>query len=233
MSPVVVSRHKCRARHRTGRSFARCAYPRAVVVGEGWVAVAVRCHLLRLELVASRAEAAQRLEVLAYTGCSAWCRGRHEMLVLQPASTTPRSLPTVPRVCSECGGAAHRAWGTRAVPPEPRSGLVTRRRPTSAGAAVGEALRDADRVRLLTTLEDAGPARVPCLAGDVLPAAWTSDEADELHLAAQACVTCPALAACRAYGLAWPDEAGVYGALTRAERLDIARTTEPTKEIPA
>ena len=107
---------------------------------------------------------------------------------------------------------------------------MTPRGPSSAERAAADARRDVERARLLTTLEDAGPARVPCLAGGTPASAWTSDEADELHLAAQACVRCAALAACRAYGLAWPDEAGVYGALTPTERLDITRTTEPTPE---
>lgn len=115
MSPVIVTRHKCRARHRSGRSFAKCAYPRAVVVGDGWVAVAVRCHLLRLELHETRAEAIERLGFLADAGCSAWCRGRHELMVFQPAATTPRSLPAVPRLpltCRECGELLDRPGAT-------------------------------------------------------------------------------------------------------------------------
>lgn len=106
MSAVVVSRHRCRARHRTGRSFARCTYPHAPIRGEGWVAVLLRCGGLRVELYDTRATALARLAEVGDLGCGRpWCSHRHELAVLQPAAVTPRSLPTPPRPgsCATCG----------------------------------------------------------------------------------------------------------------------------------
>lgn len=81
--------------------------------------------------------------------------------------------------------------------------------------------RDADRAALLRAIDAAVLAgeRVPCIAGDALPADhWTSDDADEQHLAALACEGCPALTLCRDYGLTHRREVGVYGAMTYGQR---------------
>lgn len=48
--------------------------------------------------------------------------------------------------------------------------------------------------------------------------------------AAPACSRCPILDQCRAYGLAWPLEVGLYGGLTHAQRLHKPRA--PRKRTP-
>ena len=52
------------------------------------------------------------------------------------------------------------------------------------------------------------PCRVWPLAG------WTSEDVEEQALAARLCPPCPAVELCRTYGLAFPHEFGVYGAMT-------------------
>lgn len=47
---------------------------------------------------------------------------------------------------------------------------------------------------------------------------WVADDAGDQAYTAQLCRWCPALLACRAYGLAHPSELGVYGGLTERER---------------
>lgn len=78
--------------------------------------------------------------------------------------------------------------------------------------------------RALLDLLDAHAAAgraVPCR---VQPdAGWTSDRPDEQAYGARLCERCPALDQCRAYGLAFPKEAGVYGGLTDLERRTSAR----------
>jgi len=69
---------------------------------------------------------------------------------------------------------------------------------------------------VLTAHQDAG-RRIPCLsASDV--AAWTSDDPDDQAVAARACEPCPAIEPCRLYGVVFPKEAGVYGAMTEHDR---------------
>lgn len=55
----------------------------------------------------------------------------------------------------------------------------------------------------------------PCQSA---PSWWTSDEPEFQDLAAAACLDCPVLALCQDYGLAHPDERGVYGGLTEDAR---------------
>lgn len=57
---------------------------------------------------------------------------------------------------------------------------------------------------------------VPCLTWR--DAGWTSEDDAEQALAARLCPACPAVGACRAYGSAWPKEAGVLGAVLEHER---------------
>ncbi|MBO1751718.1 WhiB family transcriptional regulator [Actinotalea sp. BY-33] len=54
-------------------------------------------------------------------------------------------------------------------------------------------------------------------------AVWTSDDATDQQHAANLCGPCPALTACRTYGLAHPKEAGVIGGLTEPQRRRGAR----------
>lgn len=67
---------------------------------------------------------------------------------------------------------------------------------------------------------------VPC-AGDDL--AISEDEGDQLE-AAHWCTRCPALDLCRAYGDAWPKEEGIYGGISRGQRLQ--RLSSPRKRTP-
>ena|GEM_PF-2383118 len=60
---------------------------------------------------------------------------------------------------------------------------------------------------------------VPCRSGDIVPVGyWTSDDPVEAVLAAQACAHCPLKAACLAYGLEHPKEAGIYGGMGPKQR---------------
>ncbi len=80
--------------------------------------------------------------------------------------------------------------------------------------------------RNLTDLVDALSRRqvVPCRNGqDLSHAFWTSDSLSERNQAAKACGPCPVLAQCAAYGLANPQESGVYGGLTEGQREQAAK----------
>lgn len=70
-------------------------------------------------------------------------------------------------------------------------------------------------IALLGTLTWAGDV-APCV--NLPAAAWVDDDADNQQYAARLCRWCPALETCRAYGLANPGEAGVYGGLTEQDR---------------
>ena len=78
-------------------------------------------------------------------------------------------------------------------------------------ARLSEAQRD-DLDRLNAALAEADV--LPC--GDDDRA--ISEDPRVQALAAPACHRCPALDLCRAYGLAWPDEVGVFGGLTQPQR---------------
>ncbi len=80
--------------------------------------------------------------------------------------------------------------------------------------------------RNLADLVDATARRqiVPCRNGQEIPHAfWTSDSLSERNRAAKACGPCAALASCAAYGLANPQESGVYGGLTESQRETAAK----------
>lgn len=104
------------------------------------------------------------------------------------------------------------------------------------------AAREAARAVLLATptgLTARGPV-VPCLTVPTADAGcWTSDDPDEQAVAAALCSGCAALTPCRAYGAAWPSEAGVYGGQTEQDRRPrVGRprkttTTTKTKETTA
>lgn len=81
------------------------------------------------------------------------------------------------------------------------------------------------RARLFEVLEAAlaDGQQIPCLGLE--SGHWTSEDRDERIVAARACRSCPALEVCRAYGQAWPNERGVYGA--------DPRITRPKKETAA
>lgn len=65
---------------------------------------------------------------------------------------------------------------------------------------------------------------VPCRSGHIVPVeSWTSDDADHLEVAAEACGFCPVKAACGAYGIAHPKAVGIYGGLTESQRRAAAR----------
>ena len=56
----------------------------------------------------------------------------------------------------------------------------------------------------------------PCLRWP--DAGWTSEDVEEQQLAASLCHRCPAVEPCRTYGLEFPHEFGVYGAMTDHDR---------------
>ena len=70
-----------------------------------------------------------------------------------------------------------------------------------------------DWIALQEVLESHRP--LPCESD---PASWTADDSREQRYAAHACLDCPVLWECRAYGIKYPDERGAYGGLTFRER---------------
>ncbi len=62
---------------------------------------------------------------------------------------------------------------------------------------------------------------VPCRSGRIMPlSAWTDDDQGTQGLAAEACLHCPVIEACREYGVTHKKEAGVYGGLTEYQRKE-------------
>ena len=97
--------------------------------------------------------------------------------------------------------------------------------------------READHGRLVQAIAshaDRGHT-APCLRWP--DAGWTAEDVEEQQLAASLCHRCPAVELCRTYGLAFPHEFGVYGAMTdheRRPRLGRPRkTTEAAEEREA
>lgn len=88
-------------------------------------------------------------------------------------------------------------------------------------ARLSEAQRD-DLDRLNQALAEADV--LPC--GDDDRA--ISEDPRVQALAAPACRRCPALDLCRAYGIAWPDEVGLYGGMTQQQRQAAALNQEGT-----
>lgn len=70
-----------------------------------------------------------------------------------------------------------------------------------------------DLLRLHAAIDAAG-IPLPC----ALDPRWISEDAGELHDAARHCEGCPVPIECRAFGIAHPREAGVYGGLTPVQR---------------
>jgi hypothetical protein len=66
---------------------------------------------------------------------------------------------------------------------------------------------------------DAG-GQVPCLNED-RGHLWLSENPEAVQEAAHACLTCPALEACRSYVTAWPEPSGVWAG--RVGRREVAR----------
>ena len=72
------------------------------------------------------------------------------------------------------------------------------------------------------------PCRVWPLAG------WTSEDVEEQALAARLCPACPASGSCGEYGIAFPHEFGVYGAMTDHDRRPrLGRPKTNAKEVAA
>ncbi|WNM28447.1 WhiB family transcriptional regulator [Demequina capsici] len=82
----------------------------------------------------------------------------------------------------------------------------------------------------LTALVDAYSERqpIPCRMSP-MPGAWIGDDEGEQANAAAECRTCPALIACRRYGLEHLREPGVYGGLTYQQRRATARQTKENR----
>lgn len=88
--------------------------------------------------------------------------------------------------------------------------------------------READHEALTLAL-NALPKPTPCYDDD----RFLSDSDTIQTLAALRCAGCPLLDRCRTYGLAWPEELGVYGGLTQKERQAAAPTPRPPSPPPA
>ena len=74
-------RHRCAATHRTVRSWARCAFPRAEwIAGAGSVALLAWCRPLTITLHATIDAAAPFLADIDTHGCGHTCTGRHELV---------------------------------------------------------------------------------------------------------------------------------------------------------
>ena len=70
---------------------------------------------------------------------------------------------------------------------------------------------------------------VPCAGDDLMISGSEEDQAEGAHW----CARCPVLDTCRAYGLTWPREEGVFGGMTqpqRQKRPKRAPKPEPTPE---
>lgn len=91
--------------------------------------------------------------------------------------------------------------------------------------------REQARARLLLKLARYPSSAIPCHAGNVLSSYWTSEDPEEAAAAAVACRRCPALLRCVEFIVKFPDEAGVYGASTEADRRD-RRERRATYESP-
>ena len=84
-----------------------------------------------------------------------------------------------------------------------------------------------DRENLLALMQDTLRRQpIPCVNGGLACRFWTSDERADLKRAAVECGACPVLSQCRAYGLAHPKEQGIYGGLTKPERVRMAREAQ-------
>lgn len=67
---------------------------------------------------------------------------------------------------------------------------------------------------------------VPCAGDDLMISDREEDQAEGAHW----CARCPILDQCRTYGLGWPKEEGVFGGVTRGQRLQ--RLSSPRKRTP-
>lgn len=85
--------------------------------------------------------------------------------------------------------------------------------------------------RALMDFIDADSKRqpIPCrMGGPAARSRFTGTDAEQTE-AARSCARCPAVGACKPYGLAHPKELGVYGGLTETERRQQARRTKEQK----
>ena len=69
----------------------------------------------------------------------------------------------------------------------------------------------------------------PCLRWP--DAGWTAEDVEEQQLAASLCHRCPAVEPCRTYGLAFPLEFGVYGAMTDHDRRPRSGRPKTEREV--
>lgn len=86
-----------------------------------------------------------------------------------------------------------------------------------------DARQQAELDALNLAIDEAGG--VPCAGDDLMIAEEEADQLEGTHW----CARCPVLDTCRAYGLTWPTEQGVYGGLSQGERK---RLTHPQKPAP-
>lgn len=86
--------------------------------------------------------------------------------------------------------------------------------------------------RQLTALVDAygEKQQIPCRQRFPGPNTWITTDPDRQQIAAEACRSCPALEACRQYGIDHPAEMGVYGGLPLSERRAEARRRKARQE---
>lgn len=98
---------------------------------------------------------------------------------------------------------------------------------TAAAPTMTDPDRASAHARLLD-LVDRHHGHVPCRCTDVAPpSCWTADDNDDQARAAAACMGCPVslVVACQVYGLTFPREYGVYGAMTTDQRQPTTTTT--------
>jgi len=80
--------------------------------------------------------------------------------------------------------------------------------------------------------DDLDRLNVALAEADILPCGdddrAISEDPRVQALAAPACQRCPALDLCRAYGLRWVDEVGLYGGMTQQQRQAAAHDQEGT-----
>lgn len=79
----VYRRHNCEAVHTTWTDFARCVWPDAEVAGNGPYA-AVACAARTVTLYAALPPALASKRGLDRDGCGPNCRGRHQVIALDP-----------------------------------------------------------------------------------------------------------------------------------------------------
>lgn len=84
-----IRRCRCRRRHRTYRTFAKCIYRRAAsVTGAGPYALLSRCGGFTVTLYGRR----ERADTDRGRRCGEWCVGRHRVVVLRLPALDPQEV---------------------------------------------------------------------------------------------------------------------------------------------